>query len=292
MRWMVGIDIRETSRGAVAFARALRRDGEGHALSALHVIEDRTRAIAAERHPECIEELPARLEGLLAPLNDSHAFDDIGVIPAATAEAGLQEAAIHRPCQGFIIGRRGPSGGRALVRLGRVARRMLRQLDRPTIVVPPDYDRATKLDGPVLLATDLGAASFGAAELARGLAMSLDVDVLATTVVAVPGELGRYLPESIPVSDHASSVRRVQRDLARWIEKHGLSDARSSVVHGNATTKLLEVAEISGASLLVVGSRRIPASDRVFISSLGSHLAAHSPLPVAVVPPRWRYSFD
>ncbi|MEM6989288.1 MAG: universal stress protein [Myxococcota bacterium] len=288
MRWMVGVDVRGTSHGAAAFARALHRDGGDQVFSALHVIEDRTRAIVAEHYPDSLEGLPRELERQLAPLAKGPAFDDLGVITSATAEDGLHEAAASRPCHGLVLGRRAPAGGHPIVRLGRTARRILRHLEWPTIIVPPEYSGEAPLQGPVLLATDLGSASSGAANFANAMAQDLGVDLLVTTVVTVPGELSHYIPGASAYGEKESHLQLVQARLARWIADHDLGDTRSSVVTGSATAKLLEVAGIAGASLVVAGSRRLPATDRIFVSSTASHLAAQSPVPVAVVPPRWR----
>lgn len=280
--------MRGANQGAVGFARALDRDGTDHTFSAVHVIEDKTRDLVAEHHPELVQTLPQDLERLLAPVATGSTFGDLGVTTAASADKGLHEAARSRPCRGMIVGRRAASSAHALVRLGRTTRRMLRHLDLPTIVVPPDYDGAAPLSGPVLLATDLGPATAGAARFAKTLAASLSVDILATTVVSVPGELGQYVPRVPGFGEQRSDLRQVRERLTGWIEAHALQDARSSVVVGPATAKLIEVAEVAGASVLVVGSRCLSVTDRVFASSLGSHLAALSPVPVAVVPPRWR----
>ena len=287
MRWMVGIDIRHTSAGAVALARAMRKQSDEQTMIGVHVIEDHARAIVAEFDPEAAKDLPARVEKLLEPLADDEAFADIGTIPATAAEDGLVGAAKERACDGYIIGRRGPSHGRALVRLGRVARRMLRTLDRPVIVVPPDWQPDTTLDGPILLLTALGAASSGAARLTKGLSLSLGTDVLVSTAVEEPTELDLYLPRA---SERAEAdVRDTARDLEHWIARHDLADARHSVVSGPVSARMLEVAKVAGASMIVVGSRGLTTAERIFVSSLGSHLAAVAPLPVAVVPPSWHY---
>ena len=64
-----------------------------------------------------------------------------------------------------------------------------------------------------------------------------------------------------------------------------------SVCLGAAASVLLDEAE-AGAGLLVVGSRGLGAFDSLFLGSVSTHLAARSPAPVVVVPPRTPFSVD
>ena len=75
---------------------------------------------------------------------------------------------IGAAASGLVIGRAAERGSRAVVRLGRVARRVLRRLPCPVVVVPPDLSAVA--DGPILLATDLDVASASAVTFARDLA--------------------------------------------------------------------------------------------------------------------------
>ena len=288
MRWLVGVDLRQRSGGAVAFARGLVRHGKGHQAVAAHVIEDHARAVLSEYDPKAAEVLPERVESLLEPLSSDATFRDVGSIPATAAEDGLAVAARENECDGYILGRRVPAQGRGLVRLGRVARRMLRTLELPTIVVPPDLGDDLSLDGPILLATALSESCAGAASLAAYLGQSLDVDVLATTIVPSRQALAPYLwiDGEVEVSEAALRPSREAQDV--WLSEHGLGDARRSVVEGSAEAQILDIAKVSGASMIVIGSRRLTTAERIFTSSLGSDLGAFSPIPVAVVPPSWR----
>ena len=67
------------------------------------------------------------------------------------------------------------------------------------------------------------------------------------------------------------------------MKRHGI-EGRSSVVSGAPASKLIEVAKVSGACMIVVGSRGLKAVERMFISSVGSEIASSAPVPVAVVP--------
>ncbi len=289
MRWMVGLDIRNTSRGAVALARGFHERSSEHAFIGAHAIEEHVQAIIAAQDSDVAAELPRYVDELLQPLRHDAAFAEIGAIPATSAEDGLEAAAVERKCDGFIIGRHGPAQGGALVRLGRVARRMLRTLSKPVVVVPPDLSDGDFGDGPLLLATDLREGdSGGAARLAKRLSETLDLDLLVTTVAAPPSEAARYMPADAWETLSGAKPAATKADLDAWVAAHELGDVRTSVVEGPISTKILEVARVSGASMIVVGSRRLSTVDRIFVSSMGSHLSAHAPIPVAVVPPGYR----
>lgn len=277
MRWMIGVDLSGLSGGAVTYGRWMAQRASGDTFFGVHVVEN------VEIEPPLTRNVAEHIERALGPVREEAFFADLGTIPATAAEDGLIEAAQEKDCQGFILGRR-TSDPTALVRLGRVARIMLRKLPKPIIVVPPAMETSAISDGPVLLATDLGPASDGAAKFAPVLAQSLGLDMLVTHVSRVPGSMQAIIP-SEQWSNLVGRAETSSRELFDpWLEKHGLADARHSLVHGSPPAKILEVARVSGASMIVLGSRGLDGFDRIFLSSLASEIAAASNIPVAVVP--------
>jgi nucleotide-binding universal stress UspA family protein len=285
MKWMVGIDPWSLSRGATAFARFVAERSERDQLVAGHVVAFHLNELFAKVDPPAnAGELPPYVHRLLDPLREDPKFADVAMIVAPSAEQGLQSAAAERNCDAIIVGRRKPSDGNAVVRLGSVARRLLRALPTPVVVVPPDEE--TFSDGPVLVATNLDDASEGAARFGAAMARRLGVDLLVTTVAVAPA-LSLYMPgeDWTPVLEE--NVRRANRELDAWMGKQDLRGARHSVVEGAVGPRLLEVARTAGASMIVAGSRRLTTLDRMFTSSIGTELAASASVPVAVVPPDW-----
>src|SRR5690606_32491676 len=94
-------------------------------------------------------------------------FEAVEVRQGATAEKHLVDVAAERNARGFVIGRQARKEGRHLLRLGRVARRMLRSVPRPTIVVPPDWEPD---EGPVIATSNLRGDCAEATRLAKELA--------------------------------------------------------------------------------------------------------------------------
>jgi nucleotide-binding universal stress UspA family protein len=285
MHWLVGIDPWNLSAGAVAWARFMAKRAPRERFVGAHVIAFDLSELFARVDPKAkAGDIPPYVERLLDPLRDDPTFTEVGMVVSSSAEDGLQAAARERDCGGFIIGRRNPAQGKAVVRLGGVARRLLRALPNPVFVVPPDETQFS--DGPVLVATSLTSDSDGATRFGAAMARMLGLDLLVTTVAVSPA-LSLYMPgeDWTPVVEQ--NVRKAHHELDQWATQYDLGEARRSVVEGAVGPRLREVAQTAGASMIVVGSRRLSAIDRIFASSIGTELAASATMPVAVVPPEW-----
>jgi len=291
MRWMIGLDLRNLAAGAVSFARWVQAQAPDHEFYGVHVVESLPQSLLGESAPSP-KQIRAVADNALSPLRDDGLVTELGAIEATAAEDGLVAACNDKNADALIVGRIKPSDEETLVRLGRVTRRLMRMLPRPTVVVPPNLDVATIPDGPIVLATDLGDASAGAARFARSIATALGRDLLVTYIVRLPDHLDVYLPADAWSNLKGSADGRSRESLTRWVADHGLNDGdnevRTSVVHGTPALAIQDVAKVSSASMLVVGSRGLQAAQRLFTSSVGTEIAAASPIPVAVVPATYR----
>lgn len=274
--WIVALDLRDRSRGALAFAGWLGAAGES--VVGAYVLE-------AWSRPYIRGDVEADLRAAAA-----RAAQALGCRPperivteeAETAEAGLARMAFG--AAGLIVGRVAAHPRRALSRLGPVARRLLRQLPAPVVVVPPTLVRVAA--GPILLATDLGPASDDAALFARDLAARVGRDLEVVHV----GEDFYEEDDEVrdPVWQRARDAYRaeVAQDTERWAAAQGLAAAPRHLRHGDPVLELADLAEARDAALVVVGSRRLGLPARFFLSSTASALAGLAACPVAVVPPR------
>ena len=288
MRWLVGIDLKNSGAGAVEFARWLRARAPTDTFTGAHVIDFDVRDLFARVQDGAVDDgAPPYVDELLAPLRADPTFAEVGSITASSAEDGLVHVAQSKGDDVILIGRRKPVNEGAVFRLGRVARRLLRTLPAPVVVVPPDARRADFLDGPVLLATDMGENSDGAARFAVTVAEGLQMDTLVTSVASVPDELSLLTVHERWRAVVDETFESTRTRLAQWVQAHKLADARTSVVEGHIGPALLEVAKVASASMIVVGSRGLSTFDRIMLSSVGTELAASAPIPVAVVPPEW-----
>jgi nucleotide-binding universal stress UspA family protein len=280
MRWLVGIDLRGRSAGAVQMAAWLRTHARGGAVEsvAVHVIAEGlgTGADARAVRTAAEDALAAELRGSSAPPLTAH------VVTAASIEAGLAAAAAEHRCDGIVIGRLAASHSRALVRLGTVARRLLRRLPLPVMVVPPDLSAPRIGSGPIVLATDLETTATAAARMAHRLSGTLGRGLAIVHADPSYAVVPDYLGGGAVVVPRGP--RRVRADVEQWALAHGLEGAAYHLADGEVTESLMLTAEREAAPLVVTGSRRLALSERIFTSSIGSDLARLSDRPVLVVP--------
>jgi nucleotide-binding universal stress UspA family protein len=285
MRWIVGLDLRPASHGATELAAWLKEHAQGHRMTGLHVIERKTLVNPTDDTTTQQIELAAETQAnrTLEETKTRWAFDDIGVTFGATAEENLEAALLARHADGLIIGRAAPTGDDALVRLGRVARRLLRTLPAPTIVAPPELDKRDVPDGPIVALTDMRDDAVAAVRFAHALARAMKRELVVAHVVSWLEQVVVYLPR--PSSDEADDTRKkAEGDLRSWLEKHALEADRTLVRSGQILRECLQLALDERACMLVCGSRNLSAAERLFIPSVGTELAAACSSPVAVVP--------
>ncbi len=272
--WILGLDLGNRSRGAVLFADWFA--GSDH-TTAIHVLEQWSRPYIRNDVVSSVREL---LHHISRELHITQPVR-VAVIEASSAEDGLAKAT--EGAAGLILGRAARIDEDSRWRLGTVARRLLRRLPGPVIVVPPDL--AAVAPGPVILATCLDEPSHEAAVFARNVAKRLGRPV----IVAHIGEARHsdLIDELEPTWLAAREAYREQLAAAvhRWMTVHSLADCDRHVAYGNPTEELSALVTATAAAMVVVGSRRLGTVGRVFLGSTASTLAGQAPCPVAVVPP-------
>lgn len=290
-KWIVGLDLRPLSQGAIRFAAwmASRSQLEGaEQLIGIHVIEeDHLRAALRYHHyDEVMKAAQEAAEQTVTRLGLENAFSDVHVVQGVNAEKSLEAARTYHHAHGIIMGRYAHKEGVYVRRLGRVARRVLRQLSSPVIVVPPDWESPEGEAGPVLAACNLQRECGPALRFAIDMGERLDRQVTAVHVVPLPEDYGaHYLPEGSLERLRVEHQQEGEQGLSAFLKDENITGVRSLVVQGGTVEHLCEQASIDNASLLVTGSRRLSMFDRVLLTSIGSELAANAACPVAVVPP-------
>jgi len=277
--WIVGLDLSLRSRGALVFAAWLQRVGQVP-LVGVHMLEEWVRTLAPE---DPVPELRAAATSL-ATAAGLHAFDRLQVDTVEEASEGLVESCAA--ASGLVIGRAAERGSRAVVRLGRVARRVLRRLPCPVVVVPPDLSAVGV--GPILLATDLGPASSTAARFAAEMAVRCGHSLELLHVVDDRSVQLIDALQSAWAARREASVAAGEAALTQWAGEHLLGAATRHVRTGNPVDAIAETAAARRAALVVVGSRRLSTVMRYFSTSTSSELAATATCPVCVVPPSER----
>jgi nucleotide-binding universal stress UspA family protein len=300
MKWIVGLDLRPSSQGALIFGdwlvktTAARASGDastrpsGDALVGIHVLEEDHLRVALRYHH--LDELLANAVGLaervIEQTGTASSLKQFHVIQGLHAEESLEAARVFHHADGHLVGRQAKEDGRGLIRLGRVARRLLRSLPAPVIVVPPDWQVAHLGTGPVIAMCKLTPDSAEAVELALRTAERIGREVLVLHVVPVPEDYGAYYlpPESLE-KIRAEHQQTGEAELANWLASYGFTGVRSQVVQGPTVASAIAVAEAEKATMIVTGSRRLSVFERILLTSIGSEMAAASPCPVMVVPP-------
>jgi nucleotide-binding universal stress UspA family protein len=284
MRWIVGLDLLELSVGALRFASWLRRRAPEERSCGVHVLTPHPLRQSLANKTE--EEFRLWVHGLAQECVDqagvAEQLDGVVLVEGETAEEGLLAALAAERGKALIIGRKAASGAESFVRLGRVARRLLRQMPAPIVVVPPDLERELP-PGPVVLATDLGPSAASALRFAQALAETIGRELLVVYAYEVHSPLQSYVNPSVWGQATLEATAAAESSVAAYCEEHQLS-VRSLVVRGPTAHGVLETAVREKACMIVTGSRQLSLLDRIFTSSVGGDLAALASIPVAVVP--------
>jgi nucleotide-binding universal stress UspA family protein len=287
-KWILGLDLREGAEGPLVFATwlrdALAAQGSAPTLESLHVIEQDQIGLLASADRR--EEVLALAEDAVARTfaRAGKPADGVELVEVGTPEDVLAHAATG--ADGLVIGRLAPRGKDKLLRLGGVARRLLRRLPAPTWVVPPDLDTQHIGKGPIILACDAHETTLGATRYALRMADLLRRELILAHVVPMPyGWSIGYLPPEAVKQVRADLRTRGERTLERWATQHGITGLRGVVTEGIVPEELARLAGNEDALMLITGSRKLNALERLFVTSVGSELAAMSACPVVVVPP-------
>jgi nucleotide-binding universal stress UspA family protein len=294
MKWIVGLDLRRLSQGAIKFAAWLSRTSTaepGEHLVGIHVLEEAHLRAALRYHhlQELIDGACESAEQVVARVGAEDRVQEIHIVQGGTAERSLEAARIYHHADAIIIGRYAKREGRSLLRLGRVARRILRRLAMPVVVVPPDHDPAKDHHGPVIASVNLSDETDDAVAFAASMAERLGRPLLLAHVVSRPEDYGaHYIPRASLEKLTVEHQQEGESALDEWATAHGYEDAERVVRQGGVVDVLVDLAAERNACLLVAGSRLLSTLERVLLTSVGSELAATSSCPVAIAPPGGR----
>lgn len=291
MKWTVGLDLRAPSAGAIRFAAWLARHGHEPAqVRGVHVVAQggRRENLALRLRPAPkVQALAKRsADALLERAEASDAFGTVTAPIAPSVVDGLADAANRDHADALIIGKLADKRARLGPRLGPSARRTLRRLPVPVMVVPPTLKTSEIGTGPILLATDMSPQARSAAVVALRLAVDLGREVHALHVATPMEDYGPlYLPDTLRPGVAAAYEQSCRDALNRWGHDAGIMQGKGEVKFGEAIESILQVAYRTDALAIVCGSRRLTTFARLFGHSLASDLAAHADRPVLVVPP-------
>lgn len=283
MKWIVGIDLQPDSDGSAHLASWLSAHRAADACLFVHVLEEEHLRYALMQH-HLDEVVKAAREAAEALLARTGATGEIRVVKGRTVEETLEEVRLEVGAGAVAVGRAAGREGVHLVRLGRVARRLLGKLSSPVAVVPPDL-RASELgDGPIVALSNLSDGSAPVVRFAGELAGRMGRP-LAAVHVARKAEAS-YLPKEGLERAQAGRQAEVERALSEWLASRGLAAGSAVGLVGSPVEASLAWAQEKRAPLVVAGSRQLSGADRVFHTSTGLSLASAARVPVVIVPPK------
>ncbi len=289
MKWIVATNLRDDSRGAFEFASWLHahaRQSEAHPIASLAVVRDggdflnvpSGRSLMRERVEEAtrqfLQQTPAR-----------DAIAEVKVELGTDVATTLCDVA-HRMHGTLVLGRAAPRENTRLVRLGTVARRTLRKLGGPVVIVPPDWTATIAGEGPIMVAVDASPSSLSAIAFAEALATAVGRPMLAVQAIQGMTGLGSAFLAPAELTSKRNEHRQQEIDqLTAYLAEHGHASLAVRSEPGPTLHTLLDVADDVKAAAIVCGSRRLTLAERIFSASVGSELASFAEIPVAVVPP-------
>ncbi len=146
-------------------------------------------------------------------------------------------------------------------------------------------------NGPILVPIDFSTMSEAALVVAMELGHCLKRPVLALHVVHDPSNMPGYYGKALKqkhldrIADGAASM--LDDFLKRMVKEHGdLTKGvqlDSALVNGLPTSRILEVAKTSHASMIVMGSKGVTGWKHLMIGSVAEQVVHLAPIPVTVV---------
>ncbi|HGG57813.1 MAG TPA: universal stress protein, partial [Nannocystis exedens] len=244
MKWIVGVDLRHRSDGAIKFAAWLREQSaarEPCGLVGVHVIE--SKELAALRRfdprPEVLSRLAEESHLVIRNAGVREDFDIVDVIEGRRAAQSLESACVYHHGNGLVIGRKAGSVEHSIVRLGSVARHLLRALTVPTFIVAPDLAVEKIGEGPIVVAVTPTDASLSACMFARALAERLGRELIFVRVVTVPEDYAHIYWSSEALEQfRVEFVERARVQLRAWLVEHGFADAHLELRYGASVVEL------------------------------------------------------
>jgi nucleotide-binding universal stress UspA family protein len=287
MKWIIGLDLRPRSFGALHFATWLTKTAPkgDERFIAVHVLEpEHLRAALKYQHMDEVlasaRDAGHRILEHEAPVERVR---ELEIVQADSADEGLAAALARHDADALIVGRIAGRSETALVRLGRVARQLVRRLPAPVVVVPPDIAAADLGSGPVVALTSLDDSATAACRFAARIAQWTGRRLVVVHVV--PYLELPYLPGASMDEIARDQRRAAEIALGAWIQREQLHADEALVEQGDVLDRAEVIAEERDAPLLVIGSSRRTGLERLTTPSMGRELAATSAVPVAVVPP-------
>jgi len=134
----------------------------------------------------------------------------------------------------------------------------------------------------ILVAVDGSTNSLAAVGWAADLAAPTGAEVVAVHVLGLLDRLGPGT-EAVPVESHLEEIR--ERFENSWCAPLRAVRFRTELRYGSPVQVILDLAEETGADLIVLGSRGLGGFPELLLGSTSSQVAQHANRAVLIVPP-------
>jgi nucleotide-binding universal stress UspA family protein len=286
MKWAIAFDLRHEHCAPGQFA-AWVADADA-AFVAVHVIDTVRLGTADAALREQVEHGATRALGAAVrraglPVDRT----ELAVVGNSRTAAAIADVAEAHHCDGIIISRLSRFGDDRVVHLGRTARRLLRRLPMPVVVVPPELSREGVRGGPILLAGDGHHDARPARAFADAFATLVGCRVELVHVYRDAFTTGASGVPQVYLTGMYQRYRQQQHDqLNRWRSAYDLGGMPLHETEGDVVTRVLAVARDLASPMIVCASRQLSITERIFSPSVGSQLASIAGIPIAIVPPQ------
>ncbi|HYC32209.1 MAG TPA: universal stress protein [Gemmatimonadales bacterium] len=182
--------------------------------------------------------------------------------------------------------------GRALV--GSVADQLVRSLDVPVLLVPPDPGEDAGggwKPGEVVAGVDGSRPAEAAVGRAASLARVLGVPITVARVVEpIAASTDQPLPFPAALDGELTEVRRHEaldyvEEIAEGLRKQGVAATGEALIGASPAGVLLERGRADRGTILAVGTRGLGGVKRLMLGSVADKLVRRAAVPVLVVPP-------
>ncbi|MCY1144451.1 universal stress protein [Actinoplanes sp. Pm04-4] len=140
------------------------------------------------------------------------------------------------------------------------------------------------MTGPVIVGVDGGPTSPDALELSRWFAEATAAPLIVAVVHPAPAALGSGRVDAEWVADRHRAAERVLEGARKDLEGATGDIEYRMVASSSSSHGLHDLAEQTGASMIVIGSGRQAAKERLLAGSTAERLLAGSVCPVAIAP--------
>ena len=288
---LVATDLSETSRGAIRVGAHLAQAGNAH-LKVIHVVDMLEDEYSFHVLFDSAEELEARVDktghAALRHFVEEILGSDVEVELVTKfghpVDDIVRAAHFDDAVEIVVCGTTGQSGLRRFV-FGTTAGRLIRECDKPVLVVPPDVD-----DRPVkkiLAPVDLSETSKKSLSTAMALAAAYEGEVLVYSSLYVP-PISPFYPASPPppvaVLDNLQGKRMTQ--LKEFVDELNMEGNIEILPIENAETTfraILERAKEFEVDLICMGTHGRKGIERAILGSTAERVLRETTLPVLVV---------